>query len=306
MIAMANPARGGAHSPRLRRLGPGSTSHRSLRRDSLLPDGSLLTCNDEGLCRWPVRLLPGNTLRMGPPEPMAPITPRIGSVHLGLAANGNGRVIGVAAPAQQGAMLLDREAPTRRIWLVPHRKVFDLAISPDGKWVATIGYEPSRDYGLVKVWNAANGQLQFELPARSSHAAFSPDSHWFAVYSESRLRLLRTGSWSIGTEIHCGLPQGMMRIAFHPTGRIAALLDTDRPVVRLIEFASGRVVASLESPDESKMYSVGFSPDGRWLTATHSDQRVDVWNLTSIRRQLENLGLATGLPDIFSGHENRR
>jgi WD40 repeat protein len=99
-----------------------------------LPDGSLLTCNDHGLCRWPVQRIRGDTFRIGPPEPLAAITPRDGYVHTGLAADGNGRLIGIAAPSQQGSVLVDPEQPWRRTWLVPHRLVSSLTISPNGRW----------------------------------------------------------------------------------------------------------------------------------------------------------------------------
>jgi Tfp pilus assembly protein PilF len=45
-----------------------------------------------------------------------------------------------------------------------------------------------------------------------------------------------------------------------------------------------------------------FSPDGRFLATAHTDQRVDLWDLFSIRRRLEELNLARGLPDIFMGN----
>jgi Tfp pilus assembly protein PilF len=46
---------------------------------------------------------------------------------------------------------------------------------------------------------------------------------------------------------------------------------------------------------------VSFSPAGRYLAASHSDQRVDLWDLSSIRQRLAAVGLADGLPDIFGG-----
>jgi eukaryotic-like serine/threonine-protein kinase len=266
-----------------------------------LPDGSLLTCNDHGLCRWPVRRMRGDTLRMGPPEPLAAVTPRDGYVHTGLAADGSGRLIGIAAPAQQGSVLVDSEQPWRRTCLVPHRLVSSLTISPNGRWVATAGLEPSGDNGLVKVWDAATGQLLVELPTGYSQTVFSPDGQWLALSGVSRYRLFKTGSWSPGPEVDYGAQHGCLRMSFHPDGRLAALLDTIQPVVRLVEVETGRVLATFESPDESNLYCVVFSPDGRFIAASHADQRVELWDLSSIRSRLEKLNLAAGVPDIFSG-----
>ena len=41
-----------------------------------MPDGDLLTFNERGLCRWPIRPLGDATLRLGPPEPLALIAER--------------------------------------------------------------------------------------------------------------------------------------------------------------------------------------------------------------------------------------
>jgi serine/threonine protein kinase/WD40 repeat protein len=219
-----------------------------------LPDGSLLTCNDRGLCRWPVRPSETGALQMGPPEPLAPITRRSGFVHVGLAASASGRLIGIASQIRQGSMLLDPESPWRKTWLVPHRRVFDLAISPDGRWAATSGLEPSADRALVKVWDAATGRLDVDLPVGSSYLAFSPDGQWLGVNGTSHYRFFRTGSWTRGPEIDYGAHEGAMRMAFHPGSRLAALLDASQSVARLVEVETGREIAAFESPDKARLH----------------------------------------------------
>ena len=62
-----------------------------------------------------------------------------------------------------------------------------------------------------------------------------------------------------------------------------------------------KILAKLDAPEQSLIYYLAFSPDGRYLAASQSDQRVDLWDLSSIRQRLEELGLADGLPDIFGG-----
>jgi tetratricopeptide (TPR) repeat protein len=46
---------------------------------------------------------------------------------------------------------------------------------------------------------------------------------------------------------------------------------------------------------------MSFSPDGRYLAVPQDDQRVHLWDLAAIRRELDVLGLAAGIPDIFGG-----
>ena len=145
-------------------------------------------------------------------------------------------------------------------------------------------------------------QFAFEVPSEYSQVVFSPDGRWLGVNDASRYRFYRTGSWKPGPEIDYGTHQGSMRMAFHPNSRIAALADMSQSVVKLVDVASGRVLTTFESPDESSLYHLVFSPDGRFLAASYADQKVDLWDLSAVHRRLAELNLATGLPDIFQGH----
>jgi tetratricopeptide (TPR) repeat protein len=71
--------------------------------------------------------------------------------------------------------------------------------------------------------------------------------------------------------------------------------------VRLVEVETGRVLATLEPPYPSKVNALSFSPDGRHLAVPQDDQRVHIWDLAAIRRELDALGLAAGIPDTFGG-----
>jgi tetratricopeptide (TPR) repeat protein len=71
--------------------------------------------------------------------------------------------------------------------------------------------------------------------------------------------------------------------------------------VRLVEVESGRELAVLEPPEPSAVFAMSFSPDGRYLAVPQDDQRVHVWDLAAIRRELDALGLAAGIPDLFGG-----
>jgi serine/threonine protein kinase/WD40 repeat protein len=260
------------------------------------PDGSLLTWNDLGLCRWPVRPLERGHLRIGPPEPIAPIFRRLGHNPAGLASSASGRLVAVDSPGHFGSLLLDPDRPWRRSWLIPYHEVNDVAISPDGQWAATACWEGSPDDGKVQVWNVATGQLRVALPLGNSVLEFSPDSQWFGVGSLSRCQFFKTGSWTLGTQIDHGTRAGYMRTVFHPRSRIVAISDATRSVPRLVDVQTGRVLGALETTSESLIHCLAFSPDGRYLAASHTDQRVDLWDLSLIRRGLEDLNLSVGLP----------
>ena len=103
----------------------------------------------------------------------------------------------------------------------------------------------------------------------------------------------------MGYEAEITPAQGLMRMAFHPVESIAAILGGDRSTVRLVDVRTGRVLASIEGPNESQVHRLVFSPDGRFLAVAHSSQKVDLWDLSLLRRRLRELDLADGFPDIF-------
>jgi serine/threonine protein kinase/WD40 repeat protein len=265
-----------------------------------LPDGSLLTSNNHGLCRWPVRELARGRSQMGPPEPLAPIDRYRDAIPFGLASSASGRLVGAIAPGHLGSLLIDPEQPWRRSWLVPHQRAIDLAISPDGRWVATAAWA-SGNSAEVKVWDVSTCQVRALFSVGRSNLAFSRDGKWLGVGAESGCQFIRTGSWKRGAAIETTVSAGMMRIAFHPGSRIAAITDSSHSVARLVDVRNGHVLASLEAPIESDIHCLVFSPDGRYLAISHTDQRVDVWDFSSIRRRLEELHLEAGIPDIFGG-----
>jgi serine/threonine protein kinase/WD40 repeat protein len=265
-----------------------------------LPGGALLTFNERGLCRWPVRRISDRVLRMGPADPLALIDQSAGIVLRGLAASASGRLVGVGSPYPPGALLLDPDQPRRRMWLTPNVGMPDVAISPDGRWAAASEYEAYAE-NAVGVWDTATARLVARLPVGNARVAFSPDGRWLGLGGVGCYRFFRTGSWKPGAQIESGAPRSLP-IAFHPDSQIAAILDGNQARVRLIDIETGSMLAALDGPDQSMTNYVVFSPDGRHLAAAQSDQRVDIWDLSAVRRRLLELDLAAGLPDIFGGN----
>jgi serine/threonine protein kinase/WD40 repeat protein len=265
------------------------------------PGGTLLTHSDLGLCRWPARRLAGGTLQIGPPEPLGSFDPGPGFIYRGLSTSASGRLVGAASQRLPRPVLLDPERPWRRTWLRPHESAPDLSISPDGRWVATGGRGTFPDNDKVKIWDAATGRLLAQFAVGNAKTAFSADSQWLGVGGAYRYRFYRTGSWTPGPEFDHGEEVGVKPLAFHPGGRIAAILDSRRLQIRLVDLATGRLLAQMVPPEDSITYGLTFSPDGRFLAAAQTDRRVDVWDLSAIRRRLAELDLAEGIPDLFGG-----
>src|SRR5260370_6344183 len=111
--------------------------------------GALFTNSWTDMFLWPVRDEAG-LLKIGPPQklPLAASGCRLACSH-------EGRVLAIPQ-FNKGALVwhADRQEPP--IPLFSHEDVRSVAVSPNGKWVATASHDASLE---VKVWEAGNGNL---------------------------------------------------------------------------------------------------------------------------------------------------
>jgi eukaryotic-like serine/threonine-protein kinase len=122
--------------------------------------------------------------------------------------------------------------------LVGHTdSVIGVTFSPDGSLLASAGNDK-----LVKVWNAATGELLCDLPGQS-------------------------------------IPNPYVSLAFSPDGRRLASGSTSN-TVKVWDVPSGGLVYTL-SGHAQPILSVAFSPDGRRLVSAGRDRKVLVWDLAS-------------------------
>jgi serine/threonine protein kinase/WD40 repeat protein len=247
------------------------------------PSGDLLTNSSNGLWRWPVRARAGY-LRIGPPH----LVPLPGSPGDNPACSRDGRVM--AIPRFWGALVLHTDRQGQPVTLAPHSDVRQVAVSPDGRWVATISHNTSSE---VKVWNAKTGKLSKSLFAGvRNQAAFSPNGQWLATGGDA-VRVWAVGSWN---QQHCLEGVRGLAVAFSPDSRILAF-ETEEGVVRLVDPKLGKEWARLVNPDQERAGRITFTPDGAQLVITSGDgPSTDVWDLRAIRGHLAAMGLDWDLP----------
>jgi WD40 repeat protein len=254
------------------------------------PDSSLLTYGMGGLWRWPVKPNPASPglLQVGPPQALlsAGEAATFGSSR-------DGQVIAAGELGRGSVVVLHADRLDRPVRLVHGGDVWDAAVSPDGRFVAT-GCQRAP---AVKVWEADTGKLvRVLLPQRPGCCVlFSPDGRWLATTStsEGHLYLWSVGSWQDAIRIGGA---GAARSTFSPDGKLLAV-DDGQGAIRLIDPDTGRDYARLEDPNQDRGGVLSFSPDGTQLiSSTHDSQSIHVWDLRAIRRQLAEMGLDWDLP----------
>jgi eukaryotic-like serine/threonine-protein kinase len=141
----------------------------------------------------------------------------------------------------------------------------------------------------VRVWRAADGRLETELPAG---VWFAPDGGRFLVVEADGYRAYAVGTWDPLRERRdsgAGFARGH-KVAFHPDGRTMAHAQ-DRAALRLVDEPTGEERAVLPVPESHNLAAYAFSPDGRLAAAVTVRGAVQVWDLAAFRDRLRALGL---------------
>ena len=253
------------------------------------PSGKLLiTSGRAGREIWPIERKAqeeGDEITIGPPQVFRlPGTGDIGEADL----SRDGRILAVAMGASE-VQVFDVQERKEKARISSHRGLAYLAVSPDGKLVATGTWQATG----VKVWDADSGKLLQDLPVNTTAIVnFSPDGRdlvtstgqeycfWDCATWQPRLRIPREGAGN--------LPGNA---AFSPDGTMVAIVH-NRTMVRLLDPSTGSELATL--PTSGGPYR--FSPDGSQLISLGENLTLDLWDLRLIRRQLAAMNLDWDTP----------
>ena len=200
----------------------------------------------------------------------------------------------VAAQFRKGvALIFDLQNPSAAPLSLYHSNAFSVAVSPEGRYVATAGNSLG-----TKVWERQSGQVLAELPGTSA-PRFSPDGRWLGTGGAGGNRLYRVGSWDLKVKVAVSSDDYSGPFCFSPNGELWAIgnpLQDTHLYSHLYSTVTGRRLAILEAPHPALITSLAFSPDGATLGVIQRDHVVQLWDLREIRQQLAALKLDWELP----------
>ena len=147
--------------------------------------------------------------------------------------------------------------------------VSDIAVSPDGRWLAVAGSRST----VVSTEDGTPRSPEFDQ-FQSTAVAFSPDGSLTAwSISTGSIKLLDARSGALRREI---MRNNELRWAFSPDSRRIAALGSD--ALDLIDVDTGDVVAL---PLTSGPFCLAYSPDGRWLAAGCAHGTVEIFDVAT-------------------------
>jgi WD40 repeat protein len=192
----------------------------------------------------------------------------------------------VGERAGQGGML-DLLTESVGIENMPHINVSYLALSPDGKRLATSGWHAQQ----LKLWDGANGELLKELHVGLTSRVFFTPLNELIVAHDKEFTFHSLDSLTVSRRMPRDIGLYAGHVAFTADGTMMAL-EMAPGLIHLKDSSSGRTVARLEDPHGDLSTWMSFTPDGTQLiVVARYAGAIHRWDLRAIRKRLKTMGL---------------
>jgi len=163
-----------------------------------------------------------------------------------------------------------------------------LAVSPDGRWVATVDMAKSPS---PNIFDARTGRLVTVLPSATATVGFSADGHWLATGSKTEIALWAVGTWTnVWRSQRTGLPTIESGVAISGDSAMLAASDSSHSTA-LYDRATGKKLADFAGPESSFNAGVRLSANGQRIIVPTLNGTVLVWDLEVFQPALASLAL---------------
>jgi Tol biopolymer transport system component len=172
-------------------------------------------------------------------------------------------------------------------------RVYEVAFSPDGKWMATASGDPGQ-FGSVKLWLAEpNGGGKPVRDLLESNdcvfaAAFSPDSKLLAAAGADRaIRIweVDSGKELAVIEDHA---DWILDVAFSPDGKRLVSASRDK-TSKVFDVAKKESIVTFPGHAQT-VYTASFHPDGKRVFSGGEDNLIRIWGPDNDGKQSGQIG----------------
>jgi WD40 repeat protein len=162
-----------------------------------------------------------------------------------------------------------------RSWDGEHNDINDVGFSPDGSMLATAG-----DDGKLRIWDPANGERISLVGGAGVVAGVSFDASGSLVSAvwadQEKVQIADSRTGEVVRTIRV-LDMFASDTALSPDGDRVAVSMFSRDVAQVYDVATGELLFELRQHRYS-VFSVSWSPDGRWISTGSGDSAVRIWD----------------------------
>ncbi|MCA9218401.1 MAG: WD40 repeat domain-containing protein, partial [Planctomycetales bacterium] len=255
------------------------------------PLGDIVTACSKGIHVWPVRTVE-DKIHIGPARLL-----RAGSFkRMQFSQSGNTLV----ADGGSRALIVDMNDSHPDIETEEHEGLDNIAISPDGRFVATGTW----DKRGVHVFDASNGKLVANLlpEFKTCSVQFSPDSQTLVTGTTEEYCVWNTADWKKLETLPFPTRSGVANVAFNAQ-RSWMALRMDRSIISLRH--NGKELVQFHAFPNSRIEHIAISARGDFLVAT-TEHGCRSWDLKLVSDKLNELNLGGLDEQPFEDIDGRR